>query len=625
LTAVPGQPNHLYLGTLDSWIYESVDQGTSWSRLAKLDDADDLVLDSIVVDSVNPATLYIGAWKLGQSGGGLWISHDGGRNWNTVEPLNGQSIRALAQAPSNPRILFAGTLEGVFRSADTGATWTLISPKGSREIHEVESLAVDPVDPDIVYAGTWHLPWKTDDGGKNWKSIKEGLIDDSDVFSIVIDPASPKTIFLSACTGIYKSENAGALFHKIAGIPSTARRTRVLMQDPSHREVVYAGTTEGLYKTVDGGKSFTSLTGADVIVNGVFVDPGDSNHVLLATDRRGVLASKDAGASFAASNEGFSERKVDALLVDRDNPARLFAGVVNDKTYGGAFVSTNGGAGWEQIDAGLGGRDVFALAQAPDGTVVAGTSHGVFALVENLAAGVSPHWEPRNTIVNTIAKAVTETHSGKRINVEQMVKAPIIELESRVNALDVSGDAWLASTNNGLLTSKDQGASWQGGMDNRSTDYLSVTVHGATMVAARSDGVVLSRDAGASWMPMQIPSMLTRIHRVAFSSDGTLWLGAREGVYFTRDQGKNWMWLERLPFRDVDDLFFDAGRGEVLASSRGSDWIYAIDPRTLTWKWWQTGYRLELVRAAGKRMVAASLYDGVLVEPQASGVETGQK
>src|SRR5580658_865256 len=129
LTAVPGQPNHLYLGTLDSWIYESVDQGTSWSRLAKLDDADDLVLDSIVVDSVNPATLYIGAWKLGQSGGGLWISHDGGRNWNTVEPLNGQSIRALAQAPSNPRILFAGTLEGVFRSADTGATWTLISPK----------------------------------------------------------------------------------------------------------------------------------------------------------------------------------------------------------------------------------------------------------------------------------------------------------------------------------------------------------------------------------------------------------------------------------------------------------------------------------------------------------------
>src|ERR1035438_5069119 len=48
---------------------------------------------------------------------------------------------------------------------------------------EVESLAVDPGNPQIVYAGTWHLPWKTQDGGKNWENIKQGVIDDSDVFS----------------------------------------------------------------------------------------------------------------------------------------------------------------------------------------------------------------------------------------------------------------------------------------------------------------------------------------------------------------------------------------------------------------------------------------------------------
>jgi photosystem II stability/assembly factor-like uncharacterized protein len=624
--AVPQHANHLYLGTTNSWIYESLDEGGSWHRLAKLDPAEDLVVYKILVDSANPALVFAGGWKADKQDGGLWVSRDEGRHWSVVEILRGQSIFSLAQAPSDPKILFAGTLQGVYRSTDEGVTWKQISPEGNKEIHEVESLAVDPVDANIVYAGTWHLPWKTEDGGATWHNIKKGLIDDSDVFSIIIDPVKPNVVFLSACSGIYKSENGGELFRKIQGIPSTARRTRVLMQDPENREVVYAGTTEGLYKTVDGGKTFQRMTAPEVIVNDVYVDPQDSNRVLLATDRGGVLESKDAGTTFTASNEGISGRKVEALLVDRNDPARLYAGVVNDKNYGGVFVSTNGGTSWNQIgdgpDGGLAGRDVFALAQAQDGTVLAGTSHGIFALS---VQGTDPNWQPRNTIANTIVKAATETHYGKHINVERREKAPVIELQSRVNALDVSGDVWLVCTNYGLLTSKDQGASWQGGPVMGSSEYLSATVRGTTMAAARSDGVVLSRDSGSLWMPMQIPTMLTRIHRVAFSADGTLWLGAREGVYFTHDLGKTWLWIERMPFRDVDDLYYDTHLGKVLVSSRTSDQVYAIDPKTLKWKWAQTGYAIGLIRAAGERMVAASMFDGVLLEPQAAGTETGQR
>ena len=91
---------------------------------------------------------------------------------------------------------------------------------------------------------------------------------------------------------------------RFEGIPSTARRTRVLKQDPANREIVYAGTTEGLYKTHDGGKTFKRLTGPDVIVNDVFIDPRDSNRVLLATDRGGVLVSTDAGADFRGVERG---------------------------------------------------------------------------------------------------------------------------------------------------------------------------------------------------------------------------------------------------------------------------------------------------------------------------------
>lgn len=639
--AMPGDPNHLYLGTTNSWLYESKDQGATWRRLAKLDAADGFVLDSIVVDAADPSTLYVGAWK-NSDGGGLWISHDAGRNWSQCDVFKGQPVHALVQAASDPKILIAGTLAGIFRSSDAGATWEQISPEGDKEIHEIESLAVDPADPEIIYAGTWHLPWKTTDGGKTWRNIKQGLIVDSDVFSIIVDPEHTKTVYLSACSGIYKSENAGLLFHKIQGIPSEARRTRVLMQDPEDRQVVYAGTTEGLYKTANGGKTFKRITDAGVIVNDVFVDPKDSNHVLLATDRGGVLASHDAGATFTPSNEGVSERKVAALLVDRSNPDHLYAGVVNDKTFGGVFESTDAGVSWQQVGEGLDGRDVYALAQTQDGTVVAGTNEGIFLLdppaASDAAAGAgstpaagSPAaaavltWEPKNTIANTIVKTATEKARGKRVTIEKQEKAPVVELAGRVNSLDVAGDVWAASTDSGVLSSQDQGATWQGGPVMGIGGYLSVTVHEETVVAARPDGVVISKDGGKSWWPMGLPTMLTRIHRVAFSPDGTLWLGAREGVYFTPDQGTTWLWIQRLPFRDVDDLSYDAALKRMLVSSRSSDQIFAIDPKTMTWQWWQTGYQVALIRGAGQRLVAASLDDGVLMGPNAVGVETGRK
>ena len=65
--AVPGQPHHLYLGTTNSWLYESLDGGSSWHRLAKLDSSDDLILDHIVVDEANSDTIFVAAWRVDQA------------------------------------------------------------------------------------------------------------------------------------------------------------------------------------------------------------------------------------------------------------------------------------------------------------------------------------------------------------------------------------------------------------------------------------------------------------------------------------------------------------------------------------------------------------------------------
>src|ERR1700721_2759901 len=108
--ADPTDSRHIYLGTTNSWLYESHDGGTSWKRLTKLSSKDDLILDNTVVDEADPKTIYAAAWVVDHPDGGLFISHDAGKTWIKVPAMDGQSIRALAQSASNPKMLIAGTL-----------------------------------------------------------------------------------------------------------------------------------------------------------------------------------------------------------------------------------------------------------------------------------------------------------------------------------------------------------------------------------------------------------------------------------------------------------------------------------------------------------------------------------
>jgi photosystem II stability/assembly factor-like uncharacterized protein len=609
--ADPANPKHLYLGTLDSWIYESQDGGTSWRRLAKLSRAENLVLDNIVVDSADPKTILVGAWILNRPEGDLYVSHDGGATWSTVAEMQGQSIRALEQARSNSRVFVAGTLKGVYRSEDGGVHWKQISPADSHEIHEVESIAIDPADPNTIYAGTWHLPWKTTDGGATWSNVKQGLIDDSDVFSIILDPKVPAIVYLSACSGIYKSETAGQVFRKQQGIPNTARRTRVLMQDPVNSATVYAGTTEGLYQTTNAGATWQRLTGPEVIVNDVFVDPSNPKHVLLATDRSGVLSSSDGGATFVAANAGFSQRQVEALLVDGRKPSTIYAGVLNDKNFGGVFVSEDGGASWNQRSIGLEGRDVFALRQSPGGNIYAGTNHGIMIL----AGG---GWEPRDEIVNTKEVETTVVRKKKRVKVIRTVALPTETMESRVTDLDLSGAVWYAATTSGLYTSKDNGASWQGGAVLGQTDFLRVATSGDTVFAAGRQFILASKDEGKSWQEVALPAEARTLRFLVAADNGSLWLAAREGLFSSEDHGQSWTQLKNLPFTDIDGLDFSPEYKRLMVTSSNQTLMLAIDPVKKDWDWWDVGWKVHTVCSSGGRLVAASLFDGVVVQPKSA-------
>jgi photosystem II stability/assembly factor-like uncharacterized protein len=489
--ADPLDSAHLYLGTANGWVYESHNGGENWIRLSEIAKRNDLVIDHILPDARFPQRLVVGAWIADHPDGGIFISEDGGKSWTDVVQMHGQSVLALARSPSDPNMIVAGTLQGVFRSSDNGIHWSQISPVGSTEIHEIESLAIDPKDPQVIYAGTWHLPWKTTDGGAHWVSIKRGIIEDSDVFSILIDPVQPHVIYASACSGIYKSTNAAELFEKVQGIPSTARRTRKLEQDPEHLETVYAGTTEGLYRTLDGGHVWSRLTPSDVIINDVYVDPHNSGHVLLATDRGGVLRSEDFGASFHESNTGFSSRQVVAYAVDPRHPATVYTGVVNDKVAGGVFQSLDGGAKWRQQSAGLGGRDVYSLAFTPAGALLAGTTHGIFRLQDGL-------WLDAGALLKSSAKGQRSSREVGTRAASASMTPPTIDAVVYTLAPD-DNYATYAGTSEGLLRSDNDGMAWAPVSSLQMNEVRFLAIQKNVLLAAELKRLELSIDGGVKW------------------------------------------------------------------------------------------------------------------------------
>jgi photosystem II stability/assembly factor-like uncharacterized protein len=631
----PRDPNTLYLGTTNSWIYVSTDGGSSWSRLAKLAPSDNLVIDSLVVDRSDPHTLYAGVYVTDQSNGGVYISHDRGHTWTEAESMRGQLVFALTQAPSRSRVLVAGTLKGVFRSDDRGLHWKQISPPDSAEVHEVQSIAIDPYDPDTIYAGTWHLPWKTTDGGANWSSIKKGLIDDSDVFSMIVDLSRPSVLFASACSGIYRTDDGGAEFRKVQGIPSTARRTRVLKMDPADRNTVYAGTTEGLYKTTDGGNNWARLTAPDVIVNDVYVDPRNPKHLLLATDRGGVLASEDAGATFDPSNTGFSQRQVASLLADAKNPGTLYAGVINGKTYGGVFVTSDFGRTWKQQSDGLNGRDIFLLAQNADGTLLAGTSDGVYRWTGSSWAAASgesvPPPPPAKPVKRTAHKtAPRKSHRATEVKaVSHHVDTRTIQ--GRITALAAAGSTWYAATSQGVFVSTNDGAAWQGPMltsqaTGDSQTHVGITamaVSGDAIYVGRRQDIMVSSNQGANWQPVVFPAGLTAVDALTATPDGMLWAGGREGLFYTSDRGHTWGKLRELPVLGITSLAWDPAMKRVILTSGQSTIIFAIDPADKTWKWWNAGWAVHSVASLNGRLMAASLFSGVVAAPDEETANAG--
>jgi photosystem II stability/assembly factor-like uncharacterized protein len=125
-------------------VYKSTDGGLNWVRS---DTGTSFYYVSVLaIDSFNAQTIYVSA-------GGLAKSTDGGGSWNAVISQPGTSgVSSVVVDPVRPNVLYAGTYgEGVFMSPDGGTNWNSLND-GLTDFN-INALAIDSTG-NLLHAGT---------------------------------------------------------------------------------------------------------------------------------------------------------------------------------------------------------------------------------------------------------------------------------------------------------------------------------------------------------------------------------------------------------------------------------------------------------------------------------------
>ena len=185
---------------------------------------------------------------------GVWAQ--GARGATTAwEPLGPDQVVNLVVAdPQDPRMLYAGTALGVYRSRDGGQTWTRLT--GALPGQNVLSLVVDPTVEDKLYAGSNQGLYSTEDGGSTWEQVESV---GSGILSLATGP--PGSGLVCAGTfgrGVFSLAGGDSIWQN-----SDATLTNGVVYDlavsPLDASTVYAGTADGLFASSDGGHAWHRL------------------------------------------------------------------------------------------------------------------------------------------------------------------------------------------------------------------------------------------------------------------------------------------------------------------------------------------------------------------------------
>ncbi|MCX6225851.1 MAG: T9SS type A sorting domain-containing protein, partial [Bacteroidia bacterium] len=339
-------------------------------------------VNAIAFHPTDTATVYGGA-----PNGGFWITHDGGRTWDSpTDKLPTMGVSAILVNPVTPNVILIGTGDrdagdsyglGVFRSDDGGLTWEQ-SNTGMGDV-TVGMFARPESNLRMILSAANGGIFKTIDGGENWIRTSP---DSSNYRDIKFRPGSATIAYATSETGFYRTENGGDSWTRVPnsdGYPANGRL--VIGLSPANDSLVYlvggesVGPFQGCFLSRNLGKTFsvqstspnilgweydgsdfTSQTYYNLVI---YVDP--INPLIVYVGGVNIWKSIDGGKKWTLIVHWYGDH---ANLIHADehafafNPAnkRLYAG--ND---GGIYYTENQGTSWKNISEGLGIGQIYRI------------------------------------------------------------------------------------------------------------------------------------------------------------------------------------------------------------------------------------------------------------------------
>ena len=495
-------------------IVRSFDKGATWTTMASagLPTAPGTAnyypsVRALGVERSNVNTVYAGYQHPDYQG--VYRSLDAGASWTPASGLMGITVNEIVSHPSIAGRVFAATSAGLFRSNDTGATWSRVADPSTTGVATVDmqSVAFDRVDSQMLFAGGAQRGeiFFSADGGASWTRRDTGVLANR-INSLAARPGHSGEVLAGTSHTLYRTTNSAQNWAVSA---SGLRAANITSLQSGNR--LRAGLADGgIYESLDG-TTWTPLNNAALrarLPNGRFSGIADilegTNRLFVMPAASAVLTSTTLGNTWQPLPPSYPTAILEhwgGLVELPGSGSDYLAGSNN-----GIYRTADNGVTWTWSSSGLPATTIRDFARNADGSALyaATFSYGVYKSTNN---GTS--WVVANN--------------------------GLTNLEIQVLEYDTVNDVLLVGTNHGLFASNDGGASYTTLTNPWPAAQMSVNglviedfVHGAIYVGFQKL-VYRSVDGGQSWTELSEGNPYTgtviRITSMVSDGPGVLYLG----------------------------------------------------------------------------------------------------